>query len=383
MLNFSKTQFALSAVAMLLLSSFAFFPKPNMKGNGKSANDTTTITLNAVAGLQYDLVRFVVKPGVNVKVILRNKDDMSHNLIFTTPGKRESVVKAAMQLQEKGPSMDYIPDSGEVLWKIPVLSPGEIKTLRFTAPNESGVYPYVCTFPGHGFSMYGAMYVNTDGKMPELEKDENIPASRRDDKKNNDDPSHSQHAQRMHPYELIPPYLYRAYMEDASPASVAVHLPHKLSYCWDTETCELRYAWEGGFVDNSGLWKGKPNSEAKVLGSIFYRNTVKQPLRIGKSETVSKVRYKGYRLINRYPEFHYTLNGLDVYEIIHPLESGDGFIRTFSVPEGRTDVWFQIDDNDGMKYQSSSGAWQNNKLMIPAAQVKKFSIVMSKKEGNK
>jgi azurin len=384
-LSISKIKFIISALiaAAFLGSVFAFFSQTNKPGLAKHDGDTTTVTLNAVPGLQYDVVRFVVKPGAKVKVVFANKDDMSHNLVFTRPGKREAVVRAAIQLEEKGPSMNYTPPSPDVLWSLAVLSPGEEKMLTFTAPKSSGVYPYVCTFPGHGFSMYGAMYVNTDGQMPELVIDENIPESRREGDRNIDHTSHLKHSQRMHPYDPTPPYLYRAYMTDASPAAIAVNLPHDLSYCWDAGTCELRYAWQGAFVDNTGLWKGKPNSEAKILGKIFYRNVVKQPLRIGKTQTRSAVRYKGYRLIDRYPEFHYTVDGVDVYEIIHPVEAGDGLIRTFSVPEAKKDLWFQVDAQDGMKYEASAGKWQNDRLIIPASDVKHFSITMIIKQGSK
>ncbi|MGC1244450.1 MAG: plastocyanin/azurin family copper-binding protein [Chryseosolibacter sp.] len=379
-----KSIFSAAIGGAFVWSLFSFLPVPAVEAVlSQGGNDTTTITLNTVAGLQFDVVRFTVSPGANIKVILTNKDDMSHNLVFTKPGKRASVVDAAMKLEEKGPSMDYIPGSPDVLWSLPVLSPGEVKILTFTAPKAPGIYPYVCTFPGHGFSMYGAMYVSADGKMPELRKDQHIPLSRRGEKKNEGHASHSQNATPAHSYELKPPYLYRAYMKDASPASIAVHLPHALSYCWDTEVCELRYAWEGGFVDNTGLWKGKPNSEARILGTVFYRNGVKQPLRVGSSGKPSVVGYKGYRLVNRYPEFHYTLDGVDVYEVIHPTASGDGLIRTFNVTEGKTDLWFHIDARDGMKYESSAGKWQGNTLRIPAADRKKFTIVMTKKEEKK
>lgn len=382
----SATSIFSATIALLILCGlFAFLPVTNggETQSRQKVSDTTTITLNTIAGLQYDVVRFTVKPGAKVKIVLKNKDDMSHNLVFTKPAKREMVVNAAMKLEEKGPSMDYIPDSPDVLWSLPVLSPGEEKILTFTAPEVSGVYPYVCTFPGHGFSMYGAMYVSGDGKMPEFQNDEHIPASRRGDKKGTQQTSHAHDgAQPLHPYEPKPPYLYRAYMTDSSPASIAVNLPGDLSYCWDTETCELRYAWEGGFVDNSGLWKGKPNSEAKVLGTIFYRNGIRSPLRIGKAETPPSVEYKGYRLIDRYPEFHFTVSGIDVYELIQPTASGDGFIRAFRVPEGSKDLWFYVDARDGMQYESSAGEWRNNRLTIPAANTKKFTIVMTKKNRN-
>ena len=34
--------------------------------------------------------------------------------------------------------------------------------MRFTAPTKPGVYPYVCTYPGHWRRMYGALYVVDD-----------------------------------------------------------------------------------------------------------------------------------------------------------------------------------------------------------------------------
>ena len=235
----------------------------------QTSSQSVVITLTAVPGLQFDLARFAVKPGMQVKLILKNADDMSHNLLITKPGKRLDVVNTAMKLEEKGPEMNYIPASSDVLWSIPVLAPGQQQSITFTAPKEPGVYPYVCTFPGHGFSMFGAMYVTNDLDLPSLETDPNIPPSRQ--KKSTGD-THASHVPANHPYKEEPPYLYRAYMEDSSPASIAVRLTDDLSYCWDAEACSMRYAWEGGFVDNTGLWKGKPNSVAKVSGTIFYRN---------------------------------------------------------------------------------------------------------------
>ena len=255
------------------------------------------IKLKAVAGLQFDQARFRVAPGAQVKIILKNVDDMSHNMVITKPGARASVVDAAMKLAEKGPERDYIPESSDVLWTIRVLSPGEVGNVTFMAPKEPGIYPYVCTFPGHGFSMFGAMYVQSGDRLPDLKNDVNIPESRRKNPgaKEVHDGAHAGHAtaSAAHPYELKPPYLYRAYMENASPASIAVHLPNQLSYCWDAATCELRYAWTGEFVDNARLWKGKPNAVAKVMGEKFYEIKTRQPLRIGEADALQKVEYKG------------------------------------------------------------------------------------------
>jgi azurin len=348
-----------------------------------------TITLNAIAGLQFDLPRFHVRPGVKVKILLKNQDDMSHNLLFTRPGARLDVVNAAMKLEERGPEKNYIPDTPDVLWTIPVLSPGEERSVTFIVPKETGVYPYVCTFPGHGFSMYGAMYVTHAEQLPAVEKDVNIPPAARKKRNGSGDEGvkpHASHASKetaQHPYELKPPYLYRAYMEDASPAAIAVHLPHALSYCWDAGTCELRYAWEGGFVDNAGLWKGKPNAVAKVLGTVFFRNKIEQPLRIGDRNAPALAAYKGYQLIGGYPEFHYIINGIHVYELIQSKEDGNGFIRTFRIPEADKTVWFVAHPQDGMMYETSTGILKNHTIMLSPQQARNFRIIMTKKEKTK
>jgi putative heme-binding domain-containing protein len=42
------------------------------------------------------------------------------------------------------------------------VQPRQIQRLTYTAPTAVGVYPYVCTYPGHWRRMYGALYVVDD-----------------------------------------------------------------------------------------------------------------------------------------------------------------------------------------------------------------------------
>jgi azurin len=134
----------------------------------------TTISINTMTGMRYDVVRFKVKPGSRVKIILNNKDEMSHNLVITQPKSRLAVVNAALNLGDKSLQMNYVPKISKVLWSTKLLLPGESASITFTAPKKEGVYPYVCTYPGHGFVMYGAMYV-TNQAMPPIKNDHNIP----------------------------------------------------------------------------------------------------------------------------------------------------------------------------------------------------------------
>ena len=280
-----------------------------------SSNDTT-ISINAIGGLQYNIVRFKVKPGAKVKVILTNTDDMSHNIVITQPGSRLRVVNAALALGIDGAKMNYIPKLPEVLWSLPILLPGETKTITFTAPKKEGVYPYVCTYPGHGFVMFGAMYV-TDKAMPAMKDDPNIPPERKKDAKDNN--AHQDHStERAHSYREVPPYLYRIFLPDASPAAIAVNLPHNVSYCWDAGECRLRYAWQGDFLDNTNIWKGHHDAYGNIMGTIFYRDKTAFPLQPDHPGNTPVVDFKGYQLVNRYPEFHYTIDGIEVYELIKP-----------------------------------------------------------------
>jgi hypothetical protein len=233
--------------------------------------------------------------------------------------------------------------------------------------------------------MYGAMYV-TEAPMPALSVDTNIPPSRRTEiAKNNSGDAQGGHAalesKPWHPYHPVAPYLYRIFMPDASPAAVAVHLPGQLSYCWDAGTCHLRYAWQGGFLANLDHWKDKGDTFGKPAGAVFYRDKTTYPLRIDKSEHIPVAVYKGYRLIDRFPEFHYTLNGMDVYELIKPAESGTGLVRTFRIPEANKTVWFVFHPEDGVIYKPSAGKLEKDRLKLSPRQARHFSIRMEKKEG--
>ena len=344
--------------------------------NAHPAKDTVTISINAVGGLQYDLPRFRVTPGAKVRIIFTNKDDMSHNLVITKPGARSEVVNAALNLGNEGQQMNYIPRVPAVLWSVPILTPGDTKTITFTAPAATGVYPYVCTYPGHGLVMYGAMYV-INGEMPAVKDDPNIPPNRKAD---TGDSAHQGHtaAKMTHAYKEEPPYVCRIFIPDASPAAIAVRLPHDLSYCWDAGTCRLRYAWQGGFLDNTDIWKGHHDAYGIILGTVFFRDETAYPLQPDKPGNIPVVKFKGYQLINRYPEFHYTINGIDIYELLRPKEDGTGLTRTFRIPKTERTIWFVADPRDGVSYQSSGGKWINGKLRILPEQAGRFTITMTK-----
>lgn len=351
---------------------------------GQGNNDTTrTFKIGIATGLQFDMVRFSVRPSSKVKIILSNTDDMIHNLLITQQGMRLKVVEDALKLGGQGPAMNYNPGTAEVLWAITAVEPNDSKSISFTAPALKGVYPYVCTLPGHGFIMFGAMYVTDSDVLPDIKTDPNLPPGRNVTNVPAAHPAHNDYNSKpLHPYTPTSPYLYRVFIQGASPAAIAVSLPHALSYCWDAATCNLRFAWEGGFLDNSDLWKGKGDAAAKITGDIFYQSNRTFPFRINNEDSVKEKKYKGYRLINRYPEFHYKINNMNVYELIVPNTTGTGIVRNFRIPDAGGVLWFYTDAGDGVAFTSSAGKWEGGKLKLTAREARRFSIQMTiKKQG--
>jgi azurin len=332
------------------------------------------ININAIAGLRFDLVRFSVRPGERIKLTLVNADEMDHNLVITRPGTRLQVVEAANKLGESGPKQNYVPVSDAVLWSIPVIQPGQSASIIFDAPKKEDIYPYVCTFPGHGLVMYGAMYVTTKD-LPPIEEDSHVPPGSMDSE-------HNHVVASLHPYQPTPPYLYRIFMPETGPASIAVSLPNGLSYCWDAGSCRLRYAWRGGFIDPKDYFNKKAEKHAKVVGTVFYRDKTTYPLRFSVDKD-PVVDFKGYKLIDRYPEFHYTIDGKDVYELIKPKSDGSGIVRSFKVPQAGQPLYFVFDVNDGVEYTTSKGAFRGNQIHLSADDAREFIIIMTEKSSTR
>ena len=319
------------------------------------------ISIGTLPGLQYDKPRFEVQPEQEVVLSFKNVDEMAHNLAILTPGKRLEIVQAALTL---APDSNYIPKNKSVLWHTPVLKPDESAVLKFTAPKEKGIYPYVCTFPGHGLIMYGAMYVGI--KMPALAQDENVSPMARAQSANKN----------LHAWPHRRPLIYRIFMPDASPAAIAVALPHGVSYCWDAGTCHLRYAWIGGFVDPMPVWKGNGNGLAKIIGNKFYVAAKDSLIRV--DDSLHTVKFMGYRKKEGHPEFHYTINNIDIYERIAALPDGMGITRHFRIPKAKEPIYVNIGNGhaeiDLMRNAAPRKISGNRVLKLQANEAKAFTL---------
>lgn len=118
-----------------------------------------SITIGTQPGLQFDLPSFDVTAGSKLELVFNNNDDMMHNVLIVEPGAADKVGEMAIAMGLEGPNQNYVPDTESVLFHTALLEPGSMETIYFTVPSEPGEYPFVCSFPGHSFTMRGVMRV--------------------------------------------------------------------------------------------------------------------------------------------------------------------------------------------------------------------------------
>ena len=118
-----------------------------------------TIRMGTEPGLQFSVKDMTVTAGARVKLVFTNPDDMPHNFLLTQPNAADRVGEMALKLGVKGMAMNYIPETNLVLAHTKLLQPGTSQTIYFQAPAKPGVYPYVCTYPGHYLTMRGVLRV--------------------------------------------------------------------------------------------------------------------------------------------------------------------------------------------------------------------------------
>ena len=54
---------------------------------------------------------------------------------------------------------NFVPKSDKILLASKLIGPGESQAISFDVPSEPGMYPYVCTYPGHWRRMFGVLVV--------------------------------------------------------------------------------------------------------------------------------------------------------------------------------------------------------------------------------
>jgi len=342
---------------VILTGLLALFAIPPSHG-AEPSSEKTVIHIGTLPGLRFDTTAFSVRPEAEVELTFSNQDDMLHNLVITAPGARMEIVMASIALGAQAVAKEFVPDSEKVLWATQIVPSGESYTLRFTAPSALGEYPYVCTYPGHGFIMFGTMIVTRDPQPPVQNTSPALMTAVAD---------HEMH-------HLDKAIVKRTFMPDSGPASIAVGLPGDYSYCWDAGACRFRYAWKGGYV------REVYRRPQRIVGDVFYREEPGFPVRIGPNPNVApdRIQFRGYGLdVMGYPEFEYEVNGVEIRE---RLEVRDGrLVRRFKTnAEGKT-VWFAIPPENASQL-AATGAKQDSFFKFDGSDAREFYVTISPPE---
>jgi len=180
------------------------------------------------------------------------------------------------------------------------------------------------------------------------------------------------------------PIVIRWDMPEATPAAIAVGLPGRISYCFDAGEARLRYAWAGGFVDMTGTLYRKTDESrltptAQLIGEVFYR-AEEFPWRIGTPDRIPSWRFRGYRLVDGFPEFHYLVDDIDVYERVLPVKGRKGVVRELRIARVDVPTWFVAGQQQGVTIRSSLGVPEEGRVPVPRGRDVRFDLTILKEE---
>ena len=158
-------------LAKLKRSSDLKEPSPSAtQAEFDTQKDLKTVRISCLPErMLFTVNQFAVKTGQPLKLVFTNPDATDHNLVIVKPGALAEVGMAAnaMARDPKNANSNFIPGDKKnlIIKSAPMIGPtrkSQVHVMRFNAPEEPGIYSFVCTFPGHWIIMKGDMVVAND-----------------------------------------------------------------------------------------------------------------------------------------------------------------------------------------------------------------------------
>jgi azurin len=324
------------------------------KGRGKSkVEEVLKVGVRVIPNqVKFDTTRFDVFAGSKVEITFQNGCVLPHNLVLIDPKQEQSILAGVTAMGLEGMEKHFVPEVPGIVASSKLLPPQGQDRVHFTAPTAAGEYPYICTFPGHWFTMRGVMRVIAAGGKLEKPIREKIPGEQVADALQNSGVTHFPMGTMQKPLVMrsfvpdpgledavfahhgrgLPAAKYDPKTREDLPGmvnaekgiagAIAVSHGEAFAYVWDSTECRLMYAWRGGFLDMNPYWGKEPGSGRakmyipKVMGSIVFRAKGAHPL--GDETPV----FLGYEMKSERPIFRYRLGTKVFREGVVPREKG-------------------------------------------------------------
>jgi azurin len=152
------------------LDRVAAWRKVNTAPKNFGTPDAVIVIKTLPLKMLYDVTDFTVAPGAKVQLIVVNDDEMQHNLVLCKKETKDGmdVADAAIKLAEKGMAAQWIPTHKNLMYATKLINPATQQSIFFKAPKAKGVYPYICSVPGHAQLMRGKMRVGQPSSLSKL-----------------------------------------------------------------------------------------------------------------------------------------------------------------------------------------------------------------------
>jgi azurin len=125
---------------------------------GCSSSPDLTVEIETLGNqMKYNVVKIKEKKNSTLLIKFKNNATlpvMKHNIIvLNSEDAIDAVGTAALSAENN------IPDHPSIIASSSMVGPGESTELLINIPDQPGVYPYICTYPGHYQVMQGKIIV--------------------------------------------------------------------------------------------------------------------------------------------------------------------------------------------------------------------------------
>ena len=161
--------------------------------------------------------------------------------------------------------------------------------------------------------------------------------------------------------------------------AINVGIPGGVNFTFDAVSCQLKYVWQGPFLDAGPAWNGRGGNPVRAGNQRLLGIKQGHTLRLGQADAAAKPRFLGYRLEQQLPIFRYALGDAVVELRIDVTESS--VIQRFVVSGAPDDVLYVGDGET--RFRCETGQRQDETVRFSRAPEIRFHVELLVGESDK